>query len=72
MLIPFIRFAPRYWLMARHAAWADITLDLDSQQAAARLNALSKPGDTLFVWGYRPDMYVYTSTSQAPFGIRSR
>ena len=60
LLIPFIRFAPRYWLMARHAAWADITLDLDSQQAAARLNALSKPGDTLFVWGYRPDMYVYT------------
>ena len=35
-------------------------MDLDSQRAAADLTALAHPGDTLFVWGYRPDLYVYT------------
>ncbi len=60
LLIPFVRFAPRYWKMARHDNWLDLALDLDSRQAAARINALAKPGDTLFVWGYRPDVYVYT------------
>jgi hypothetical protein len=60
MLVPFVRFAPRYAQMATHAAWRDIALDLDSQQAAAQINALKRPGDTLFVWGYRPDVYVYT------------
>jgi len=65
LLIPFVRFAPRYWLMARHVEWADLTLDVDSQQAAARISALAKPGDTLFVWGYRPDVYVYTRLNSA-------
>jgi hypothetical protein len=38
-------------------------MDLDSQQAAAQVRALAHPGDTLFVWGYRPDLYVYTHMS---------
>jgi hypothetical protein len=46
--------------MARQASWGDIRLNLDSQKAAAILNSLARPGDTLFVWGYRPDVYVYT------------
>ena len=63
LAVPFVRFGPRYLLMARHAPWGDIALDLDSQQVSARINALKRPGDTLFVWGYRPDMYVFTRLS---------
>jgi hypothetical protein len=63
LAVPFVRFGPRYLRMARHAPWGDIALDLDSQQVAARINALKRPGDTLFVWGYRPDIYVFTRLS---------
>jgi hypothetical protein len=35
-------------------------MDLDSQEVATKLHALEQPGNTLFVWGYRPDMYVYS------------
>jgi hypothetical protein len=59
LMVPLIRFAPRY-AMVGHAKWGDIALDLDSQQAAAQINAQASAGDTLFVWGYRPDVYVYT------------
>jgi hypothetical protein len=61
LLIPFLRFAPRYARMILgDRQWTDIALDVDSQDVAARINALARPGDTLFVWGYRPDVYVYT------------
>jgi len=61
-LIPLIRFAPRYILLALHgpANWRDASLDLDSREAAAWLNQHKHAGDTLQVWGYRPDIYVYT------------
>ena len=42
-------------------------MDRDSRAAAALLHSLAKPGDTLFVWGYRPDIYVY---SGLPAGTR--
>jgi hypothetical protein len=62
LLVPLVRFAPRYFKLAVHpdAPWADIALDRDSQTAAALVNARKRPGDTLFVWGYRPGLYVYT------------
>ncbi len=62
LLIPLIRFAPRYFTLAFQPAtpWADIALDQDSQAAAALVNARKQPGDTLFVWGYRPGLFVYT------------
>lgn len=66
LLIPFIRFSPAYFLLAaddlRGAKphWSDVILDLDSQQVARQIRAIARPGDTLFVWGYRPDIYVYT------------
>jgi hypothetical protein len=66
LLIPFIRFAPRYFLLADEnlrgelVKWRDAALDLDAQQAAAEIKRRARPGDTLFVWGYRPDIYVYT------------
>jgi hypothetical protein len=69
LLVPFIRFGPRYSLLAldnlshRETNWSDVVMDLDSQHAAAKIRSLAHPGDTLFVWGYRPDLYVYTRMS---------
>jgi hypothetical protein len=66
LLVPLTRFGPRYFSLAlenirnQEPHWSDVTLDLDSQHVAARVNAIKHPGDTLFVWGYRPDIYVYT------------
>jgi hypothetical protein len=69
LLVPLIRFGPRYALLAldnlshREPNWSDVVMDLDSQHAAAKIRSLARPGDTLFVWGYRPDLYVYTRMS---------
>ena len=62
LLIPAVRFGPRYATVAlgRDPHWSDVALDRDSQQAAAIVQKIALPGDTLFVWGYRPDLYVYT------------
>jgi hypothetical protein len=63
LIVPVVRFGPRYVQMARGVAWGDIALDVDSQQVASQINAIKRPGDTLLVWGYRPDVYVYTRLS---------
>jgi hypothetical protein len=69
LVVPFIRFGPRYASLAldnlhhRDPKWSDVVMDLDSQRAAAKIRSLAHPGDTLFVWGYRPDLYVYTRMS---------
>jgi len=66
LLIPLVRFGPRYALLARGLVgdrpihWADVAMDQDSRQAAQFVRQHSKPGDTLFVWGFRPELYVYT------------
>jgi hypothetical protein len=66
LLLPAVRFGPRYATLAaadltgRDPNWSDVAMDLDSQQASAIIKELAKPSDTLFVWGYRPDIYVYT------------
>jgi hypothetical protein len=61
LLIPASRFGPRYiWLVAGNTEWADTLMDRDSRQAAALTRRIAHPGDTLFVWGYRPEMYLYT------------
>jgi hypothetical protein len=65
LLIPLARFAPTYLMAARDAGWRDIAMDRDSRAAAAALNAAAKPGDTLFVWGYRPEIYVYSHLAAA-------
>ena len=59
LLLPVVRFGPRYATVT-DPNWSDVAMDLDSQQASALIHRLAKPGDTLFVWGYRPDVYVYT------------
>ncbi|MGI8744485.1 MAG: hypothetical protein ACR2NN_18305 [Bryobacteraceae bacterium] len=55
LLIPLVRFGPRYFLLDNH--WTDLALNQDSE-AASRL-LVGKPG-TLLVWGYRPDVFAYT------------
>jgi hypothetical protein len=71
LLVPVVRFAPRYFLLAgdlivgREPHWSDIVLDQDSRAAAALVNAHRHAGDTLVVWGYRPDVYVYTRMTAA-------
>ncbi len=66
LLVPLVRFGPRYLslaydnLMNREPHWLDVGMDLDSQDAAQRIKAMAHDGDTLFVWGYRPDLYVDT------------
>jgi hypothetical protein len=66
LLVPAVRFGPRYaeliWdnLQGRQTRWADAALDVDAQDVANWMNARKRPGDTLLVWGYRPDIYVYT------------
>ena len=60
LLIPLARFAPTYFMAARDAGWRDTAMDRDSRTAAAIVSAAAKPGDTLFVWGFRPEIYVYS------------
>ena len=64
LLIPVVRFGPRYVTLATDMAaarehdWSDLAMANDTRDAAALI--ASKPGDTLLVWGYRPDLYALT------------
>jgi hypothetical protein len=60
LAIPAIRFGPRYITVGLNQPWHDVDIDRDSQQAADRLKALAHSGDTLFVWGFRPDIFIYS------------
>jgi hypothetical protein len=73
MLVPLLRFGPRYVTLAddllhgRPHEWSDIALNQDSRKAAEIVRSMAKPKDTLLVWGYRPDVFVY---SQLPAATR--
>jgi len=67
LALPLVRFGPRYVTLARGGSWSDLDMDQDSREASAKLRALARPGDTLFVWGYRPDILIY---SRLPPGTR--
>jgi hypothetical protein len=73
LLVPAVRFAPRYaklasdQLLGEQHLWSDIAMMQDSAMAAERLRSVASPGDTLLVWGYRPDVFVY---SGLPAGTR--
>ncbi|MBV8831589.1 MAG: hypothetical protein JO108_20460, partial [Acidobacteriaceae bacterium] len=60
LIVPIVRFGPHYAalaldnVMGREPRWSDVAMDLDSRHVAGDLKALAKPGETLFVWGYRP------------------
>jgi hypothetical protein len=69
LLIPLIRFGPRYAMLAndlvhgRQSNWTDLALNHDSHAAADRIGHAG----TLLVWGYRPDIFTYT---RMPAGSR--
>jgi len=69
MLIPLVRFGPPYFRLAMGAEnWTDLALNRDSAVAADIVSSNAKPTDTLLVWGYRPDIFVYTRIPAAsPF-----
>ncbi|MCX7602607.1 MAG: hypothetical protein N2036_00880 [Bryobacteraceae bacterium] len=60
LLIPVLRFGPRYLAVARGEPWADLAMLESSRQAAAWLRAHAPAGSTLLVWGYRPELYPMT------------
>ena len=65
LLIPGIRFGRQYPVLAadllagRPHQWNQLSLADDSREVATTLKN-SAPGDTLFVWGYRPDVLMRT------------
>ncbi len=73
LLIPFVRFGPRYAMLGsdlirgRAPDWSDVAMNQDSRKAAEIVRAMASPKDTLLVWGYRPDVFVY---SQLPAATR--
>ena len=71
-LIPVIRFGPRYTTLAmdllahRPHTWSDLALAQDSDRVARILQ--NEPKGTLFIWGYRPDIYALSRLPAAtPF-----
>lgn len=74
LTIPLIRFGPRYAMLAGDLdpRWRDVEMDRDSRAAARILGAMARPGETLFVWGYRPDLYVYTRMPAAARFLESQ
>jgi hypothetical protein len=60
-VIPAVRFGPRYFELG---SWKDAAMDRESHLAAAIISAAARPAaqsnDTIFVWGYRPDVIAYT------------
>lgn len=68
-VIPLARFGPRYLTLITNPGvpWTDTAMDRDSRAAALKLRELAHPGDTLFIWGYRPELWVYT---RMPDGAR--
>jgi len=65
LLIPATRFGPTYLTALTNHEWRDIGMDSDSRAAALVIQGLARPGDTLFVWGYRPEIFVYTGLPAA-------
>jgi hypothetical protein len=69
LVIPLVRFGPRYVMLAndlahaRQSHWSDVALNEDSQAASDRIGHTG----TLLVWGYRPDIFAYT---RLPAGSR--
>jgi hypothetical protein len=67
LVIPLARFGPRYPILAANTEpqWSDLAMDRESREAATVLERLRRPGDALFVWGYRPDLFAYTGMPAA-------
>src|SRR5579862_2557399 len=66
LAVPMVRFGPRYFSLASDSlmdvpfTWSDVAMDQESHMAARLLRAVERPVDTFFIWGYRPNLIVYT------------
>jgi hypothetical protein len=67
LAVPLIRFGKPYITLARGGTLSDLAMDRDSRAASDKLRALARAGDTLFVWGFRPDIFI---DSEIPAGTR--
>jgi hypothetical protein len=68
LAIPLVRYGPNYIRLAQgDRSWRDLAMSEDSRRAAMELKAQAHSGDTLLVWGYRPDIYALT---RMPAGTR--
>ena len=74
LLVPAIRFGPRYAILAADLVhgtpphWSDLNMSQDALAAASILDLNAKPGDTLIVWGYRPEIFAASRMNAAtPF-----
>ena len=69
LAVPLLRFGPRYVTLAREDVrgivhgWQDVAMDQESREAARLLSSMARPGDTIFIWGYRPNLIAYTRLS---------
>jgi hypothetical protein len=72
LLIPLTRFAPSYYAAATDSTWRDVGMDNASRAAAAFVKERARPGDTLFVWGYRPEIYSYSGLPAATMYLDSQ
>lgn len=62
MIVPLARFGPRYLTLS---GWNDLALDRDSRAASRIALQYAPAGGSLYVWGYRPEIYVYTGLRPA-------
>jgi hypothetical protein len=62
LIVPLARFGPRY---LRLSNWSDLALDEDSRAASEIARRYAPPGGSLYVWGYRPEDYIYTGIRAA-------
>jgi hypothetical protein len=72
LALPLVRFAPDYARALEDRQWRDTAMDRDSRAAAGLIRGMAHPGDTLFVWGYRPELYVYTGLPAATMYLDSQ
>ncbi|MBI5085634.1 MAG: hypothetical protein HZB13_13670 [Acidobacteria bacterium] len=67
LVIPLARYGPRYVQLVQGQPWSDLAMLESSRKAADFIKSRTHSGDTLFVWGYRPDLYPL---SGLPAGTR--
>ena len=72
LLIPATRFGPAYLSALTDGGWRDIAMDRDSRAVAAFVRERARPGDTLFIWGYRPEIYLYAKLPAAVLWLDSQ
>ncbi|MDP9054220.1 MAG: hypothetical protein M3N93_07960 [Acidobacteriota bacterium] len=69
MIVPVARFGPRYLHLA---GWSDLAMDEDSRAASKLAVRYAPPNGSLYVWGYRPEDYIYAGLRPATRFLESQ